>query len=597
MSKNNKSLASQALLEMEDIKKAIKEESKNTLKSMLSEAVKDALRESIDEEDDEDYEVVDNENDAESDDDKKDEKSKSCKDGECEGDIEEDGNLEDDPDAAADPNAQPVPAEGPEAGAEGEMGAEDAGMDAEQAPEAGAEGEDGDGWSDFEQYQTGDNEYDLTGVNDPSTVLKAYKLLKDDDQVVVKKEGNMINIQDNETGSEYIVDLGEDDTEAAEGEEPMGDINEGFEFEGDDEWNFDDEEEGDHSFGPYDSQRDIDFDNSLPDDEDDLQAVDHDPELDDMDNSFGDEFDSIEDGPEASLEEPAGFNDQEDEEFNNRFEGKKSRKTMKESKKTKKGEMLFEIDLGYTDNYQSKDPIQGLSNSEPSKSGKSWEKGVPTGTEKPWAGETKSKGDPFKKTQKVQGSVNEEDLDAIDSNIDAVEEPSVDEATNVGGKVHQRSASKSKVPQKDDEYFPDNIRHYTKGTDYKERKHMDESLNKIKKENKMLKEAVKELRKNLNEAYITNVNLGKITKLFLENAVSQEEKVNIINRFVNEAKTVDQSKQLFESISKDLQKVAKANLTESRMTAEGSKKLNENTIYKSQDLLNTLNFMKRMENL
>jgi uncharacterized membrane-anchored protein YjiN (DUF445 family) len=126
---------------------------------------------------------------------------------------------------------------------------------------------------------------------------------------------------------------------------------------------------------------------------------------------------------------------------------------------------------------------------------------------------------------------------------------------------------------------------------------MDESLNKFKKENKMLKEAVKELRKNLNEAYITNVNLGKITKLFLENAVSQEEKVNIINRFVNEAKTVDQSKQLFESISKDLQKVAKTNITESRMTAEGSKKLNENTIYKSQDLLNTLDFMKRMENL
>ena len=594
MSKNNKSLASQALLEMEDIKKAIKEESKNTLKSMLSEAVKDALRESIDEEDDEDYEVVDNENDAKSDDDKKDEKSKSCKDGECEGDIEEDGNLEDDPNAAADPNAQPVPAEGPEAGAEGEMGAEDAGMDAEQAPEAGAEGEDGDGWSDFEQYQTGDNEYDLTGVNDPGTVLKAYKLLKDDDQVVVKKEGNMINIQDNETGSEYIVDLGEDDTEAAEGEEPMGDINEGFEFEGDDEWNFDDEE-GDHSFGPYDSQRDIDFDNSLPDDEDDLQAVDHDPELDDMGNSVGDEFDSIEDGPEASLEEPAGFNDQEDEEFNNRFEGKKSRKTMKESKRTKKGEMLFEIDLGYTDNYQSKDPIQGLSNSEPSKSGKSWEKGVPTGTEKPWAGETKSKGDPFKKTQKVQGSVNEEDItDAPDS----VEDIPVDEQMNVGGFVQDNTTATSRKPNNPTHRNARSERgsNFTPSTEAPY-KGVNESLMKIKKENKMLKEAVKELRKNLNEAYITNVNLGKITKLFLENAVSQEEKVNIINRFVNEAKTVDQSKQLFESISKDLQKVAKANLTESRMTAEGSKKLNENTIYKSQDLLNTLNFMKRMENL
>ena len=52
MSVNKKSISSQALLEMNEIKNAIKEESKNTIKAMLSEAVKNALRESIDEEDD-----------------------------------------------------------------------------------------------------------------------------------------------------------------------------------------------------------------------------------------------------------------------------------------------------------------------------------------------------------------------------------------------------------------------------------------------------------------------------------------------------------------------------------------------------------------
>ena len=45
---------------------------------------------------------------------------------------------------------------------------------------------------------------------------------------------------------------------------------------------------------------------------------------------------------------------------------------MKESK-----EVLFEVDLGYTDNYQDKDPIAGLSNNEPSKV-VNLGKGVPT---------------------------------------------------------------------------------------------------------------------------------------------------------------------------------------------------------------------------
>lgn len=580
MSKNNKSLASQALLEMEEIKKAIKEESKNTLRSVLSEAVKDALRNSIEDDDEKDYEVDGGEDDAKSDKEGKDEEPKSCKGEDCEeGDIEEDDDMQADPNA--DPNAQEMPAE---PGMEGDdMGAEGADMGAEQAPEAGAEGEGEDGWSDFQQYQTGDNTYDLTGVQDMGVVKAAYKKMGPDDLVVVKK-GDTLSLKDNETGSEYMIELGDAEEEggeqAPEGEEQMDDLNEGFEFEINDDndndfiFNDDDEIGASDESGIEDSFNDDSF------------------VADDEGIGASDEFEGEPDG-ELGRDgfEPAGFGGKDEESFNNRFEGKKSRKTMKESK-SKKNEILFEIDLGYTDNYQSKDPIQGLSNSEPSKSGKSWEKGVPTGTAKPWAGETKSKGDPFKKTQKVQGSVNEEDIEDV-----TAEEPEIEEGMNVGGKVQQRSSSKSKVHQVDDEHFPDNIRHYTKGTDYKERKHMDESLNKIKKENKMLKEAIKELRKNLNEAYITNVNLGKITKLFLENAVSQEEKVNIINRFVNEAKTVDQSKQLFESISKDLQKVAKTNLTESRMTAEGSKKLNENTIYKSQDLLDTLNFMKRMENL
>ena len=65
--KNKKSIASQALLEMDGITTSIKEESMKSLNALLSEAVRNALREGCENEDEEeDYEVLDtdNENDT-----------------------------------------------------------------------------------------------------------------------------------------------------------------------------------------------------------------------------------------------------------------------------------------------------------------------------------------------------------------------------------------------------------------------------------------------------------------------------------------------------------------------------------------------------
>ena len=135
------------------------------------------------------------------------------------------------------------------------------------------------------------DEYDFTGENDSTVVAKVFKLLNDDDQVVVKQDGDKLNIVDNEAGTEYVIELN-------------------------------------------------------PDSEDEFESED-----DDM------------------FEEETLMDDET---------------------------LVTEEDLGYTDNYQSKDPIQGLSMTEPSKSGKSWSKGVPTGTTKPWAG--KGKSDPFNKS-------------------------------------------------------------------------------------------------------------------------------------------------------------------------------------------------------
>ena len=591
--KNKKSVAAQALLEMDSIVSAIKEESKKTLGGLLTEAVKGALRESVeDDEDEKDYEVIDDEkNDAG---DKKKKDSDSPEDVDEQGDEEMEGMPQQGA-AGQDPmqQAQQPAAQG---------GAEDPSMAAQEAPEAGmegdgmssdeaGEGEGEEGWDDFSQYQVGDNTYDLTGENDYNNVVKIYKLLKDDDQVVVKKEGNTIQLQDGQAGTEYVIDLGGEgeEPEAAGGamsgeEEPTNSLNEdiddiaGFPGEvGDDEFGL-----GDFSSDPLDGDED--------DDEDWAEG--------ETDFDFGDDF---------SIGDDEGFSDEglTDDEFhsdnlegdeNNVFESKKTRKPMKESK-----EVLFEVDLGYTDNYQDKDPIKGLSNNEPSKSGKSWHKGVPTGTAKPWAGSSKDKGDPFEKTV-------DEGADCCPKcgkcGAECTCNKEVEEQKNVGGFVQQNSVTASNIPNSNGRKARSQ-RSASQGVEvtgsadprYRGAANESRELKAIKKENHELKKAVVELRKNLNEAYITNVNLGKITKLFLENTTSKAEKVDIVNRFANEANTVEKSKALYESISRELKKTngKQMNLNETSKTAKGTKELNENT-YKSNEVLKTIDLMNRMLN-
>jgi valyl-tRNA synthetase len=123
---------------------------------------------------------------------------------------------------------------------------------------------------------------------------------------------------------------------------------------------------------------------------------------------------------------------------------------------------------------------------------------------------------------------------------------------------------------------------------------LDETIKKLKAKNKKLNEAVKELHKGLKEAYMTNVNLGKITKLFLESTTTQAEKLQIVERFSNEAKTPKQAQALYESISKELAK--KTTVDESKVTEKAVVTESKAPVYKSQDLLNTIDLMNRVLN-
>lgn len=541
MSTNNKkSTLTQALLEMEEITSAIKEESKKSLNALLSEAVRDAIRESCNEEDGEEYEVTD------------DEKNDAI---DTENETDDTASLEDEGEAVE--TGEDVQDEEPSS-------------DIEATQEEPVDGEGEEDWNEFEKYQVGDNTYDLTGENDYESVVKVYKLLKDEDQVVIRKDGNKIQLKDDTVGTEYVIDLGGDGetAEVESSEEDFDSLNEDITYhdEFDPIWNLQKKGVmgGNSDIAGFEGEDDgieMDFDDEPemtqgPSDRE-LSNIERDLDFSDLDDDY-DEY----------------YGDEELFESRNNKNNKNARKPMKESK-----EVLFEVDLGYTDNYQAKDPIAGLSNNEPSKKGKSWHKGVPTGTQKPWAGETKSKGEPFEKT------VNEEEMPDM-----GVEEP-VEEATNVGGAVQQRTSSKSHIPAGRKEFGPKTKRHVSSEAEYQE---MVAENKRLKAENKILKETLLSLKKNLSEAYVTNVNLGKITKLFLENTTSQTEKADIINRFSNEAKTVEQSNALYESIKRELNKNVNTqmNINES-MTKANAETINETT-YKSAELLKSIDLMNRM---
>lgn len=428
--------------EMEQLAAAITEGSKTTLQNILNEAVSNYLREEVLNEDDDEQDDVENPSETES------------------SDVPEFGETSDEAEAE----------EAPEE-------AEDAEAAEEPADDADA---DGDEWADFDAYKVGDDEgseeYDFTNETDPEQVIKVFKLMKNDDQVSVVKDGDKVAIKDNEAGTEYVIEL-----------------------------------------------------------------------------------DCEEETPE-----------------NNEFEG----------------EMTMES-LGYTDNYQDKDPIEGLSmDGGAPKNTKDWHKGVPTGTKKPWAG--KGSSEPFgKKAEKVF---------EITLNDDVVEEEvQVDEQKNIGGFVQQNSVAGSYISNSNGRRARNGHqegRQVTGTADSRYSSQTNESLQKkvdaALRENKQLKETVAKVSKIMKEAVQVNVNLGHIVRLMVENTTTKAEKEDIIKRYAS-VKSNDEAKNLYESISSELNKTRSTVITEQATTVENSKKINESKIYDEPN--GVLDMMRRMNML
>lgn len=265
-----------------------------------------------------------------------------------------------------------------------------------------------------------------------------------------------------------------------------------------------------------------------------------------------------------------------------------------------------ESNTGYiTSDYQKETAMTTPDNHEPAnpKTTYSMDGGVPTGVEKPFA----NQGDkaPYDET------VNEEtefeiEQDDDDEQVNEVASTTENNPTVRGtGMTHANTNLKGKRFRSSSEggqRVKGTGENTYSGGETNESLDFKRKMNKLYNENKQMKSIIPDLQKKLMESMVINSSMGYIVRLLNENSTSIDEKKEISARF-SKVNTLDESKQLYHTISEELKKVNKGNnvngifnsqLAESKQAKQS---LVETTMYKSEKVNEALDFMKRLDNI
>ena len=122
----------------------------------------------------------------------------------------------------------------------------------------------------------------------------------------------------------------------------------------------------------------------------------------------------------------------------------------------------------------------------------------------------------------------------------------------------------------------------------------------LRGKNEEYKEALKQFRTMLAETVVFNSNLTYVTKLFMEQTTTKDEKQGILKRFDEEVSTLKESKRLYKTIVSELS--SRKPMTESidrklnkDVTSGVSKQLNESTAYIDKETQRIKDLMNRVE--
>jgi hypothetical protein len=228
--KNN--LVEDAFLQMKNLEEAVAKNAKGILAATMGQEIKELVKESLseaDEDDDDETEVTNM-------------------------DMSSDDEMSDDEDS----NEMGL-----------DMSSDDEMSDDEESDEMGF-----DMSSDFEDD---DEVVDLTNASDEE-ILKVFKSMGEDDGIIVKKDDNMLHLEDTNEDVEYMVDLGEGEEDMEEGVEMEMEMEEDMEMDEtivNPDYSDDEENEG----IVYEIETDDEMEESM--DEEDDEDVVYEVELDD----------------------------------------------------------------------------------------------------------------------------------------------------------------------------------------------------------------------------------------------------------------------------------------------------------------------------
>jgi hypothetical protein len=187
---SKQSILEQALLQVQDLEEAVKANAKGILASTMKEELNEVLKESMEEEEVEGNETPDLE----------DENDMPISE-QPEGDDEE-GN-----DDEASINDEPMDDEDPDMDVEGDDESDDLSLDGDDKLELPS--------ADMDDMEGDDDVLDMTDASDEE-VLKVFKSMKPEDGIVVKRDGDNVELEDGD--DEYIIKLDGEEGEVSEGD-------------------------------------------------------------------------------------------------------------------------------------------------------------------------------------------------------------------------------------------------------------------------------------------------------------------------------------------------------------------------------------------
>jgi len=441
---NNRNTVEEALLQIRNLEEALQENVKGVLRSTMKEEIKELVKESLNEQD----EVEDE---------------------------EEDVDIED-------------------AGAEDEFEMDDEEMDMDdEEMDMDDEEMDMDDEDEFEmddeEMDMDDETVDLTGASDEE-VLKVFKAMGDEDGIIVKKEDDMIHLEDGE--DEYLIQLGE----SAE-----------FDYLSEEDG---DEVEGGFQMSDFDFGGDLEEGETIYELEVDVPEMDemYDPEVDEMydpevDEMYDPEVDEMYD---SETREDYGMGDSLENQIMEALKSKMKPKGMGMGNPSK-----FKYD---------KKPNMSGGFNEKRKEGP---KSVGTG---------KAKFE-YKEGENMEKDHNKKVVTKKVETKEAARTNSYARANKVGNrKGFDQNVNRKEIRQRP------NTR-------------VNEEVDMLREKNEEYKKALDIFRTKLNEVAVFNSNLAYATRLFTEHSTTKQEKINILRRF-DDVESLKESKNLYRSIKNEL---------------------------------------------